>query len=88
METFLKNLPNIKDMIKSRYDSNKAIIEIISLVAEKFPDWRFHQILQNIEIIGRLGEDLFYEESIETLERMLNNCLINSILQKEEFNKF
>lgn len=88
METFLKNLPNIKDMVKSRYDSNKAIIEIISLVAEKFPDWRFHQILQNIEIIGRLGEDLFYEESIETLERMLNNCLINSILQKEEFNKF
>lgn len=88
METFLKNLPNIKDMVKSRYDSNKAIIEIISLVAEKFPDWRFHQILQNIEIIGRLGEDLFYEESIETLERILNNCLINSILQKEEFNKF
>ena len=88
METILKNLPNIKDLIKSRYDSNKAIIEIISLVAEKFPDWRFHQILQNIEIIGRLGEDLFYEESIETLERMLNNCLINSILQKEEFNKF
>lgn len=88
METFLKNLPNIKDMVKSRYDSNKAIIEIISLVVEKFPDWRFHQILQNIEIIGRLGEDLFYEESIETLERMLNNCLINSILQKEEFNKF
>ena len=88
METFLKNLPNIKDMVKSRYNSNKAIIEIISLVAEKFPDWRFHQILQNIEIIGRLGEDLFYEESIETLERMLNNCLINSILQKEEFNKF
>lgn len=88
METILKNLPNIKDMVKSRYDSNKAIIEIISLVVEKFPDWRFHQILQNIEIIGRLGEDLFYEESIETLERMLNNCLINSILQKEEFNKF
>lgn len=88
METFLKNLPNIKDMVKSRYDSNKAIIEIISLVAEKFPNWRFHQILQNIEIIGRLGEDLFYEESIETLERILNNCLINSILQKEEFNKF
>ena len=83
METILKNLPNIKDMVKSRYDSNKAIIKIISLVAEKFPDWRFHQILQNIEIIGRLGEDLFYEESIETLERMLNNCLINSILQKE-----
>lgn len=77
-------MPNIKDMIKNRYDSNKAIIKIISLIVEKFPDWRFHQILQNIEIIGRLGEDLFYEESIETLERILNNCLINSILQNEQ----
>lgn len=81
MEAVLKNQANIKDMVKSRYDSNKAIIRIISLINDKFPDWRFHQILQNIEVIGRLGEDLFYEESIETLERMLNNCLVDSILQ-------
>lgn len=71
------------EAIKSRQDANLAILYVLTQVVKKFPDWRFHQILQNTEIIGRLGEDLFYEESLETLERMLNNCLVNSILQNE-----
>lgn len=73
----------IKEQIESRQDCNRAILEILTLAVEKLPNWRMHQILQNFGVTDKIGTDLFYEESIETLEKMLNNSLVNNILSKE-----
>ena len=51
---------NIDEKISSRYH----------------PNWRFQQILQNVGISSREGKDLFYEESVDTLNRLRENCLI------------
>lgn len=72
-----------KEIIKTRYEANKAILTILTSVVDTFPDWRFQQILQNTELISMLNKDLFYEESLVTLEKMLNNCLVNSVLSNE-----
>lgn len=72
-----------KEIIKTRYEANKAILTILTSVVDTFPDWRFQQILQNTELVSMLNKDLFYEESLVTLEKMLNNCLVNSVLSNE-----
>lgn len=72
-----------KEIIKTRYEANKAILTILTSVVDTFPDWRFQQILQNTELVSMLSKDLFYEESLVTLEKMLNNCLVNSVLSNE-----
>ena len=57
--------------MKSRLDANRAIVKIIAGAVEKFPDWRFHQIMQNLGLeLGTPGWDLFYEESEKTLARL------------------
>lgn len=68
------------DKISMRYESNQKIIEILSKLVERFPQWRFQQILQNVDIASRDGEDLFYEESYDTLTTMTNNAIVGSIL--------
>lgn len=68
------------DKISMRYESNQKIIEILSKLVERFPQWRFQQILQNVDIASRDGEDLFYEESYDTLTTMTNNATVRSIL--------
>lgn len=68
------------DKIAKRYESNQRIVEILSELVEKFPQWRFQQILQNVDITSRNGEDLFYEESYDTLTTMTNNATVRSIL--------
>ena len=35
---------------------------------EKYPDWRFTQIIFNVG----LAEDRFYEESVDTFEKLTN----------------
>lgn len=50
----------------TRQEANKKILEKISKVIEAEPDWRFHQILQNIGIEVR-GADQWYDESEDTL---------------------
>lgn len=66
------------DKVAKRYESNQRIVEILSELVEKFPQWRFQQILQNVDIASRNGEDLFYEESYDTT--MTNNATVRSIL--------
>lgn len=66
--------------VSRRYESNQRIIDILSELVEKFPQWRFQQILQNVDIASRNGEDLFYEESVDTLTTLTNNTIVRSIL--------
>ena len=75
-----------------RQEVNKLILKEISEVVEKYPDLRFHQILQIIniveldnpvyggvggqEVLEQLSKDKFYEESVKTLERIYS-CKTN-----------
>lgn len=52
-----------------RLPNNRSILARLAELAEKYPDWRFHQLLQNAGV-SRPGEDQFYEESSSTLENM------------------
>ena len=69
-----------------RQKYNKLILETLSKLVEKYPDWRFGQILVNIGVIqyekdvlidgqreDLLTIDPFYEESKLTWERMFNS---------------
>ena len=61
----------------TRQEANREILKYLTMMVELVPDWRFHQILQNIDLnIRGLGPDQFYEESTETLERIKEyaNC--------------
>ena len=53
----------------NRLRSNRLIVARLAKLVEKYPDWRFHQLLQNVGV-SRPGEDQFYEESKKTLENM------------------
>lgn len=50
----------------NRQETNRKILELVSRAVEDFPDWRFHQILQNIGV-EQPAIDQWYEESDETL---------------------
>ena len=51
-----------------RQETNRKIVEIVAKAVEEFPDWRFHQILQNIQV-EEPAIDQWYEESTETLSK-------------------
>ena len=53
----------------NRQEANKRILELIGKAIEEFPDWRFHQILQNIGA-EKPAIDQWYEESDETLRNI------------------
>lgn len=53
-----------------RLAANRAIVQIIAEEVEKYPDWRFHQILQNINV-STPPVDQWYEESEDTLKRIV-----------------
>ena len=72
------------DKVAKRYESNQKIIEILSKLVERFPQWRFQQILQNADIASRDGEDLFYEESYDTLTTLINNPTVSAILSQTD----
>ena len=57
--------------MKSRLEANRAIVAKIAETVEKFPDWRFHQIMQNLGLeLGGPDWDPFYEESAATLSQL------------------
>lgn len=66
---------DIAEKISSRYDANLQIVIILNDLVSEHPDWRFQQILQNMGISSREGRDLFYEESVDTLDRLRENYL-------------
>jgi len=54
----------------TRLEANRQIIQRISEYVEEFPDQRFHQVLQNMNI-EHPGTDEFYVESEETLNSIV-----------------
>ena len=52
--------------IKQRQTANLEILKILNTIVSQFPDLRFTQILTNLN----LDKDLFYEESVDTLEHI------------------
>lgn len=57
--------------MKSRLESNRAIAKKIAEAVEKFPDWRFHQLMQNLGLeLGTPDWDPWYEESEKTLAQL------------------
>lgn len=56
----------------SRQTNNRKILSIISNIIEQYPDWRFQQILTNLNLVT-VGKDRFYEEPDETL-KMITEC--------------
>lgn len=62
----------LKEMIKKRQESNFEIINKLVMYLTKYPDTRFHQALINLGI-SEVGRDQFYEESVTTLERMIED---------------
>jgi hypothetical protein len=72
----------------NRQKNNRLILEQISAQVEAYPDLRFQQILQNLNITEldseiqtgkfphdttRYSSDKFYEESEKTLEKVMNS---------------
>ena len=56
----------IQIKIQRRQSSNLEILKILNIIVERFPQLRFTQILTNLE----LDKDLFYEESVDTLNNI------------------
>lgn len=60
--------------VKERKEYNLKCLEKLRELIEKYPDWRFTQIIFNVG----LAEDRFFEEPDETLitlERMVKDLL-------------
>ena len=57
----------MKEVKMTRQEANRKLLEKIAKVVEAEPDWRFHQILQNIGIEDR-DRDQWFDESVKTLE--------------------
>jgi hypothetical protein len=56
-------------MMMTRLEANRLIVDHIKATVEACPDWRFHQILQNIGV-EQPAIDQWYEESADTLKNI------------------
>ena len=56
----------IQTKIQQRQSANLEILKILNIIVERFPQLRFTQILTNLG----LDKDLFYEESVDTLDNI------------------
>ena len=59
----------------TRQEANRKIIEFLSQMVERYPDWRFGQILMNSNALQQIDlgkvRDPFYDESTDTLNNIL-----------------
>lgn len=69
-DLFSLSTKEFNQALADRQKYNKELLERIKLYVEMYPDWRFHQILQNIGICMRVQGDMFFEESYETARRV------------------
>lgn len=61
-----ESLNEFKEKAKMRQEYNYKCLDVLKEMIEKYPDWRFTQILFNVG----LAEDRFHEESIDTYEML------------------
>ena len=73
------------NVVNTRETANRVILLIIGIIIEVYPDLRFNQLLLNIG--ATKPEDLFYEESKATLERVLQDEVVNRYFKKYEKEK-
>ena len=57
---------DILDKISKRQEYNYKCLDILKELIDKYPDWRFTQIIFNLG----LAEDRFYQESVDTYDLM------------------
>lgn len=62
----LEDRKEILDKISKRQEYNYKCLDILKELVDKYPDWRFTQIIFNVG----LAEDRFYQESVDTYELM------------------
>ena len=59
----------------TRQEANKKILEKLTKMVEKYPDWRFGQLLVNCDLLEIIEPgivaDPFHEESEQTLKNIL-----------------
>lgn len=83
MEGYFKLSTNIiyvdKSKIKTRKDANIVITLILADLVNYFPDWRFQQLLTNVGLAT--PDDLFYEESVKTLDVLMASIVVNKYFQ-------
>lgn len=72
-------------VVNTRETTNRVILLIIGTLIELYPDLRFNQLLLNIG--ATKPEDLFYEESKATLERILQDEAVSRYFKKYEKEK-
>ena len=63
-----ESLNSFKEKAKMRQEYNYKCLDVLKEMVENYPDWRFMQILSNTGI----DEINFYEESVDTYERIKN----------------
>lgn len=76
--------PELKKKIDGRQEANRELARLISTMVEGAPSLRFQQILQSLGINTtkqldrpgssiQVGDDRFYEESVDTLKRIMKH---------------
>lgn len=70
---------------KNREDDNKRAYELLGKLIEKYPEQRIGQIIANYMFPEYKEKDFFYEEPLNTVERM--EKVINIEEQEETTNK-
>ena len=66
----MKTRQDLNDDIRNRQKYNICILKLVADMVKQYPDLRFHQILQILEIENPGDEDLFNEESKVTFEKI------------------
>ena len=61
-----ESLNEFKEKAKMRQEYNYKCLDVLKEMIEKYPDWRFMQILSNTGI----DEIDFYEESVDTFNKI------------------
>lgn len=56
--------------ISRRYEANKKLVEILGMLVDQFPEQRFGQIICNYFLPEYREKDPFFEESVDTLNRL------------------
>lgn len=57
----------------NRQQYNKQILNELSKLIDLYPDQRFGQLIANYILPNYRQRDIFFEESKQTLENVLNN---------------